>query len=203
MHMNIAIRVSFILFVMVLAAVILSHHAHAFGEEAHRIEAVAGYSSGKVNSDYLDGSVSVGNGPALGLNFWKDGAFDTEMVSLGFGYKYHQHKRTFTVANYSGSAELNAHDLLLKLAIRDSFSYSEFKPYAGFGMGVTHMNTDISDETANGYTLSGFLGIDYDIPDSQFYIGAETSYTRTWATVYDTDFTLNSFDGLAKIGIKF
>lgn len=193
------------LILLVMAVLLTAANAHAWGsEDVYRLEAGVGYASSTVDSEYLKESVDVGGGPAVAVNFWKDGAFDTEPLSLGIGYKYHYAEKSVDTTAYSGSAGVYAHDILLRLALRNNNYWdSTIHPYAGIGLGVTHLSTDISDETTNGYTAAAYLGLDYDIEDSNYYLGGELGYTRTWADVYGYDFTLDTWDAIFKLGFKF
>lgn len=177
--------------------------SQAWDDDDYRIEAGIGYASSEVDSDYLNESVDIGAGPAIALNFWKDGAFDIPMLSAGVGYKYHYAEKSIDTGVYSGSAEIYEHDLLLKLALRNNDFRADIHPYIGAGIGLSYLSTDISDETSTGHTLSGFLGFDYDIPKTNYYIGLETSYTRTWSEVYSTDFTVDTINGILKFGVHF
>lgn len=170
-----------------------------------RMDFEVGYNSGTIRPDadiggqHVTGSIGAGSGPVIGWTLWKDKAL-ADWLSIGLGVRYRNNNTNLQIGNYSGEINIHAYDVLSKWAVRNNKGI--YHPYAGLAFGITRLTTDYDSEYTTGPTVQVFAGFDYDI-NSNFYVGIETYYARTFASAYGAKFYFDSLGSVFKTGFKF
>ncbi len=172
-------------------------------EAKYRMDFMLGYNAGGLNFDAPATSGYVGTGSSFltGMTFWRDSA-SFDWFSSGLMLRYRQQSSNVEIAGIGqGELDLNIYDFLGKVALRKN--RGDIHPYAGFGFGTTHFETSgLTSESADGLTLQGFAGVDYDLNDYLF-LGMEADYTRSWFELEGIDFSHDGVGAALKFGFKF